>query len=161
MARRAEDWILCATKPGWEDKAARSLHQQHIEYYLPRFFDTLLKRRRVLFPSYIFARPDGSWVPLTGTRGISYVITFGEKPATVRHREVQALKARENEHGLVTVPQVTFVKGEPVLVGGGRFKDQIGLYQGQDGIARTKVLFDMMGRSVEVRIDTKLLKPTT
>jgi transcription antitermination factor NusG len=162
MARtRQEDWIVCACKPNWEVKAARNLYMQHIEYYLPRFYDPMLQRQRMLFPGYIFTRPHGSFIPLTGTRGISCIIRFGEELATVKHREVQRIKDQENQNGMVVLPQVMLIEGEPVLITGGRYKDQIGLYQGMDNFARIKVLFEMLGRPVRVTVDRKLARPTT
>jgi len=49
-------WCVARTKPNHELIARRKLRAEGITVYCPKYFDDLQRRRRLLFPSYIFIK---------------------------------------------------------------------------------------------------------
>ena len=85
-------WCVAYTHSGKENLAAGQLAAQGFKTYLPKYRKTVRHARRVrdikapLFPRYLFVAVDldcNLWRAINGTRGISYILTMGEKPATV------------------------------------------------------------------------------
>jgi transcription antitermination factor NusG len=93
------------THPSREFVAARNVRCQcHMIYYLPQFFDRLLKRRRPLFPSYLFIyTPDHNTGFLKRVTGISCVVGTDEHPAMLDNAIVDGLRAQENENGVISM----------------------------------------------------------
>ena len=149
-------WLVAKTDVKKENWAATNIEQQGYEYYLPKFKSVLRRRTEILFPGYIFCKTASSWRFLTGTRGVSYVLSFGDKPGTISDDFIQALKQRENAEGFVVLPQEDersrFVQGQSVRLRSGPFSGYIGLYDGQLASQRERVLLELMGRTVAVQV---------
>jgi len=154
------DWILARTKPSAERTAAHNIARQHHEFYLPYFYDRQRKRRQVLFASYIFVKVvDCCWSFLRGTIGVRGVVEFGDTPAIVPKRIIKELKARENKHGNIILPeQVELELGDKVLVRSGPFIGKTGLYEGMTSQTRANVMLMVLNQHTPVNIDRKLLE---
>ena len=96
-----QSWLLLYTKARAESWAEINLRRQGFSTLLPRV------RQRggfgPLFPRYLFVgAPLGTDLrPARSTRGVLYVVHFGEKPARVPLDVVQEIRGRMDEHGVV------------------------------------------------------------
>jgi transcriptional antiterminator RfaH len=160
-------WYVVQTQVNGEAKAADNLRRQGYEIYLPRY----LKRRhharkvdfiaRPLFPRYMFVAVDVAtqrWRSIQSTFGVSRLVTNGDEPAVVPEGVVQALKARENDKGLIKMDaRPAFALGDKVRVLAGAFMDNAGLFNGIADHDRVSILLDMLGRKVRVLLDVDLV----
>lgn len=163
----SERWYVVQTQSNSEARAAENLSRQGFEVYLPRF----LKRRRharkiehvaaPLFSRYLFVRIDVKaqrWRAIQSTFGVSHLVMLGDAPAPVPDAVVDALRARHDGKGLVTLDQApVFKPGDKVRVLGGAFMDNLGLFDGQSDRERIAILLDLLGRKVRVVIDADLI----
>ncbi len=98
-------WYSIQTKPKQELIAEKNPKNQCFECYI-----TLLKVEKIqtssleifkvpLFPRYLFILLEfgfesKSWVPLRSTKGVSYLVKFGQKPAKVHDELIGLIKSR-------------------------------------------------------------------
>lgn len=96
-------WLLLYTKARAESWADVNLRKQGFATLLPRV------RQRdgfgPLFPRYVFlGAPAGSdFRSARSTRGVLYVVHCGERPARVPLEVIDDIRARMDEHGVVTL----------------------------------------------------------
>ena len=98
-------WQLVYTKARAERWVELNLRRQHFLTLLP-----LVRGRagfQPLFPRYVFVgfAPGQNARPITGTRGVQYVVHFGYQPARVPLEVVLDVKARMDVHGVVQLEQ--------------------------------------------------------
>lgn len=148
-------WIVAKVEPKKEKFVAENIERQKHEYYLPRFRES--GKTKLLFPGYIFCRVEGSWRFLSGTFGVIYVISFGERPGVVPDDVIEGMKSQEGPDGFVILPKrdelPRLEKGQSVVLLKGAFLGYIGIYDGQTARDRERVLLDLMGRKVVVRVN--------
>ena len=78
------------------------------------------------------------------------MIIDGERPARLPGRVVEEMRAHEVA-GFVRLPPAPQPRhGDPARLIRGPFEGQLGLYQGQNGRERTRILLGWLGRSVMV-----------
>lgn len=155
-------WIVAMTKPNHERIALANLQNQGFVCYLP-----LCKQRRKpvgpwsirpVFPRYMFVAQEQMWRSMTGTRGISYVLSNDDGPCTLPDAEIDRIKAREDKHGIVQLADPPkFLIGEKVKAQDGPWAGHLLIYDGMLPRERVRVLFEMMGRKVPIEVDEKLL----
>jgi transcription antitermination factor NusG len=162
-------WLCARTKPSRELWAAENVVNQGHDYYLPRTLEQVIvvgisgtrkeMRAKVLFPGFLFVRTNGEWHFLLGTFGVSLIL-FGNSPAVVPDKVIDAMKARE-VNGYVELPapkQQRRKVGDAVRVRDGAFSGHVGIYQGMNARDRSKVLLDMLGQKTNVLIADALLE---
>jgi transcription termination factor NusG len=94
-------WLLVYTKPRAERWVELNLRRQNFLTLLP------LVRGRAgftpLFPRYLFVgiEADISARPISGTRGVQYIVHFGDQPARVPLEVILDVNARMDAHGVV------------------------------------------------------------
>src|SRR5690554_6923408 len=97
-------WYLIKAKPGQTERAAEELRNQEFEVFSPCIQVERVRRgQRVLkteplFPGYLFielSETGSNWRPIRSTRGVAYIVTFGNKPAVVPDQVVENLRERE------------------------------------------------------------------
>lgn len=151
-------WYVVRTHPHAEARAAAHLGQQGFQTYLPRYLKTRHHARRVefvraaIFPRYLFVLVDMAsqrWRAISSTFGVVRLVCNGNQPAQVSETVISALRARENEDGLIRLPaKPRFVPGDPVRFLDGAFADCLGLFEGMRDSERVSVLLDLLGRKV-------------
>jgi transcriptional antiterminator RfaH len=160
-------WYVVQTQVNGEAKAAQNLQRQGYEIYLPRY----LKRRRharkidltakPLFPRYMFVAIDMAtqrWRSIQSTFGVARLVTNGDDPAAVPEGVVHALRAREDDKGLIRLDsKPAFAPGDKVRVLAGAFMDSAGLFSGLADHDRVSILLDMLGRKVRVLLDADMV----
>lgn len=153
-------WYVAQTLVRSEEKARLNLERQGFDPYLPRYLREIRHARRKdvvkapLFPGYIFVHLDldtAPWRSINGTLGISHLICNGERPAAVPDGVVDEIRAREDNHGLITLIPKQFQKGEALRIVSGAFADCLGLFEKMADRDRVVMLLDLLGRKVRVK----------
>jgi transcriptional antiterminator RfaH len=165
LAAGAARWHIVYTKPRQESHALRELENQHYICFLPRINLKKIVRGRVvlvkepLFPRYLFIRLDtitSNWSPIRNTRGVSSLVSFGGRFATLGDIYIEALQHYEQRE-----PTPPFSPGERVEIADGPFAGLDGLYQMTDGDARALVLVEMMRQPQKLSFSIASLRKTS
>lgn len=155
-------WVVANTKVQREAWAAENVERQGFDCYLPKIApssSSAAKKPQCLFPRYLFVKTDGRWRFLLGTYGLLGVVMGSKGPAVLPDTVLNALKAREGEDGLITLPKApTFRPNGKVRVTDGTFSGCLGIYETHDGETRARILLDLLGRKVRVLIDENTLE---
>jgi transcriptional antiterminator RfaH len=133
--------------------AAGHLEARGFEVFLPR----IETKRTVapLFCGYLFVKIIDRWRVVERTFGVLSLIRFGETPARVPDREIEALRSRVNERGIIALPPEpptrVWRKGDEVRVNiaGVAFS---GIHSGTSSRDRELILMSVLGsvRAVDV-----------
>lgn len=141
-------WYVVQTKPHQEFRALEQLQNQDYDCYLPTLQITKPRRGKLmpvivpLFSRYLFIRLDAvnaDWGPIRSTRGVSSMVAFGERFATLPDKYVSALQdmaQRSSSH--------SFASGEQGAMKAGAFSVLHELYQLPDGQSRAFALIELM-----------------
>lgn len=161
-------WYVVHAQPNAEAKAVRHLANQGFRPYLPRHAKRRRHARRVeeiaapLFPRYFFVRLDLAaerWRAIRSTVGVAELVRHGEAPAPVPEGIVEAIKASEDERGLVVLrPAADFRKGDKVTIAEGALEGCAGLFEAMSDDERVIVLLELLGREVRVRVAPAALR---
>ena len=160
-------WYVVQTLVNGEAKAAENLRRQGYETYLPRYLKRRRHARKVdfapkpLFPRYMFVAIDMAtqrWRSVQSTIGVLRFVSNGDGPAAVPDGVVNALRAREDAKGFVSLDAAPpFAPGDKVRVVAGAFVDNAGLFNGVADHDRVAILLEMLGRKVRVMLDADLV----
>lgn len=160
------DWFIVRTQSRAEERAAWHLNNQGFNAYLPRYSKQIRHARksktvlRPLFPSYVFVYIDTEnqrWRAINGTVGVIELVQFGDGPKPIRAEIVEAIRARENSDGVVSLAPPSLKKGDSVRVREGAFADCVALLEEVSDQKRVFLLLDLMGREVRVSMPTENL----
>jgi transcriptional antiterminator RfaH len=149
-------WAVVVTKPSLERRAAKHLKRQGLEVYLPVFVDAY-RRRRIMFPRYLFMKIVPGWQRAYRTEGVSSVLLSGLAPAQIAHKFIQKLKRSENRNGHCVIGQPVklqeFTIGQAVRVLRGQFANMLATYQlSADGAGVGVRDVQLLGKSVRIEI---------
>jgi transcriptional antiterminator RfaH len=161
------DWFVVATQPRKEALASSQLQNQGFYTFLATRWKTVRHGRRSrnvlapLFPGYLFASFDAGPATMravNGTRGIRHLLTNGEHPSVLPHGFVEMLASTLNSDG--TVSQQPYLKpGDKVECACGPFARQIGHLLSLDDRGRVRVLLDLLGTHIPVRVSVTDILP--
>lgn len=155
-------WSVARTHVGREAFSAEQLAARGYEIFLPK----LETRRTVepLFKGYVFLLiVDGHFLAANTCFGVVSLIKAGERPARVPDAEIQSLKNRLNDRGVIRLdppprpPPRAFAKGEKVkiIVGGSRFD---AIHTGLSRRQRELVLISVLGGRREIAVSSHLVE---
>jgi transcriptional antiterminator RfaH len=140
-------WYVVQTQVNAEAKAAANLGQQGFAVYLPRYLKLSSHARKMdtvmrpLFPRYLFVAIDLAtqrWRAIHSTLGVSHLVCWSGRPASVEDEVIDALKAREDEGGFIKlVHRSALSPGDKVRFVRGAFADSLALVE---GVSDQKVL---------------------
>jgi transcriptional antiterminator RfaH len=160
-------WYVVHSQVNGEAKAAQNLLRQGYQVYLPRYVKRRRHARKVdfvarpLFPRYLFVAIDMAtqrWRSIQSTLGVAHLVNNGDAPAVVPAGIIAALKARENDKGLIAIDaRPKFARGDKVRVLAGAFMDSAGLFDGMEDRDRVSILLDMLGGRIRVHLDADLV----
>lgn len=159
-------WYVVHTKPRQEELALLHLQRQGYVCYLPRLKIEKLRQRKLqiisepMFSRYLFIQLDSglnakSWSPIRSTTGVSQMVYFGSKPATVDAGLIHELQSREKSFP----EQALFRTGDRVQINQGAFAGLEAVYQLKDAQQRALVLLDFLSKKVTLPIDPAHLIP--
>ncbi|MBR0938022.1 transcription termination/antitermination protein NusG [Bradyrhizobium jicamae] len=160
-------WYVVQTRVNAEAKASANLCRQGFSVYLPRYLKRRSHARKVetvarpLFPRYLFVAIDLAaqrWRVIQSTVGVSQLVCWKDRPASVADGVIEALRAREDEDGFIKLARSSlFVPGDKVRIVAGAFIDSLALVEGVSDQQRVAVLLDLLGRKVRVLVGTDLV----
>lgn len=148
-------WYVVRTKPCQEERAVNNLSAWGIRTLVP-WLETrrIFGSKQPLFPSYVFALfdADGALHKVNLTRGVSYVVGFGGRPATVDDDIIASLRKRIGDSGVVRL-EAQFRAGDEVLIRSGPLKNFMGVFQKQmSGRERVRILLTSVGLNALVDV---------
>lgn len=123
-------WYAIYCRPRWEKKVNKLLTEKGIESYCPlnkirrKWSDRIKVVEEPLFKSYIFVQVDET--AHTDVRRVLGVINFvywNGKPAVVKDKEIQSIKAFLNEHEHVMIAPLELSVGQKVKIIAGPLMD--------------------------------------
>ena len=149
-------WFLIYTKPRQEEKAKVNLENQGFKTFFPIIatektsqpksisFEPLF--RRYLFIS-INAERD-NWVHIKSTRGVSHVITFGDKLTEVPNSVIDYLKSKVDDNDVLKLQTTrkTFQKGDELVIKQGVLQGKDATFLSMSGKERVRVMLSLMNR---------------
>jgi transcriptional antiterminator RfaH len=152
-------WYLIQCKPKEAFRAEEHLNNQHLECFLPTHS---VKRQRggrarwimePLFPHYLFIHLDNesNWGVIRSTRGVSKIVDFNGKPASVADSIVYALRhhcALLND----AEPQPIYKSGESVIITEGCFRELEAIVKTAKGEDRVILLLNILNRQQEIEL---------
>lgn len=160
-------WYVCLTKPRGEVQAQQRLSEQGYEVYLPRL--GLWRRSRgrwvrceqAMFPRYLFLRPGQAsqgLSPVRSTPGVSSLVRFGERPATLDHGTVLAIRGVEQQRRSIINNQSTpFRPGDCVIISDGPLRGLQGIVSAVAS-ERVAVLMSLLGRDQTLKLPMHCLQ---
>jgi len=164
-------WIVIRARPAKELTVAAYLRQRGHTPYVPRLWNPKRQLRQPLFPGYLFARLlgpafvflfnlPGCLGPIMGARPYAEAeATNLRQPASVIPEIIDALRARENAHGNIELPErAALVRGDQVKLLAGPFAGQLGIFQEQTSRERVAVLFQLFGRPTRMQVRSELVE---
>ena len=157
-------WFVVHTKPKQEKRALEELRNQKYYCFLPTVRIEKCRNRKIrvceepLFSRYLFIRLDraaSNWSSIRSTRGVSSLLTFGERYATLEDSWIDALQEMQS-----VIYQDLFKPGERVSIVSGPFAGLEGIFQEPDGDSRALIFIEMMSRQRKLRIPAEALRRT-
>ena len=155
-------WYLVQTKSRQEFRALEQLRNQGFHCFLPTLaveklvHGKLEKCAEPLFSRYLFIRLDlnrDNCSPIRSTRGVSKMVSFGGRLATLPDDCIEALERAQN-----APPKRLFNPGDRVAVVHGPFAGLEGIYQVDDGEARALILIELMNQPHKLKFAVNMLR---
>jgi transcriptional antiterminator RfaH len=156
-------WFCLKTQPKREHLAATALRRQFgVECFSPRLrFRRMTQRGPVwfveaMFPGYLFTKFVYSTQhrAVESSHGISGIVHFGDRLATLPENIVAALQSEVGSEEIVTL-DCSIKLGQSVQIIAGPFHGlEVLVTQLLPAKERIRVLFDFLGRSMEMEIST-------
>lgn len=154
-------WYAVYTQTGKETLAAQHLRNQGFEVYLPQY--QKLRRHAgkaeivaaPLFPRYLFAGIDlerQRWRSVNGTRGVSALVMFGDKPMPVPEPVLTEIRQREDETGFIRLNGPQFRRGQALRIVEGPMADTEALFEECVDGDRAILLISLLGRLVRTKM---------
>lgn len=143
-------WYVVYSKPKQEFRALEQLENQGFVCFLPTLHVEKVTGARgsacvqPLFSRYLFIRLDtmaGNWSSIRNTRGVTGLVKFGDRFASLPDEFVDTLK-----NGPRILLSKGFEVGERVAITEGPFGGLEGVYQAADGEARALILIEMLSQ---------------
>jgi transcriptional antiterminator RfaH len=161
-------WYLIYTKPSGESVACDNLARQGFYVYFPRLLQPAKRAGRrcyrvsPLFSRYVFLQLDESCqslAPVRSTVGISCIVQFGQRYATVPDSIVQDLRSRADPaSGLHTLVRPSRMSaGASVKVRIGLFEGLEGVFEREDGEERAVMLLNVLGYQAQLHVPSSLV----
>ena len=153
-------WYVVHTQPNGEGRADLHLRRQGCATYLPRYARRRRHARRQemvkrpLFPRYLFVALDlarDRWRAVHSTFGVNRLVLAGEEPLAVADDVIEAIRAREDDDGMVALGLPAGVgPGSRVRLVDGIFAEAKGVLERIADDRRVAILLELLGREVRV-----------
>lgn len=155
-------WYLIYTKPSQEDIALDNLERQGYETYLPKILSLRKKGGRSvkatapMFPRYLFIHLDNQvddWGPIRSTVGVQKLVRFGVEAARIPNTLIEHIRKRENEDGLVCLPDKEYKQGDKVRINSGPFEGYEAVFSEKQSKDRVIVLLGIAEKHIAINLD--------
>ena len=162
MLNTTPQWFAVLTRPNQERRARVNLERQGFACFLPEVENTRRSRIEALFPRYLFLKATPGVQNLStirSTRGVSTLVRFGERLATVPERIVETIRNRvDPETGLVRLPRLALHPGDRVSVDAGPLAGVEAVFKAPSSRQRVLLLMELLGRQITVEVDALSLR---
>jgi len=160
LSKLRKFWTIASTYSSQEERAAHHVEKLGFQFYLPRYDSgEFSERRSLLFPGYLMIRISEGWESIIRTPGVQRLFMSDEFPKRIRDEDVDSIRLREDDRGLVRLrPRVEV--GDHVRAEKGSYSGVEGIVQGMMARDRCQVLLRMLGREVTVELDERVLVAT-
>ena len=149
-------WFVVLANPQRESFVAERLSE--LEPYLPRFKNPK-GRIAPLFPGYLFVPKIEDWGPICTTVGVRSLLMSGDHPACIPSMVIAGWKSKERG-GIVQLPKPPrFRAGDRLTITQGSLKYRTVIYAEMSGRDRERVLIEMLGQFVSIRVPSAHLAP--
>lgn len=161
-------WFCVYTKAQREPYAEEHLRRQGFDVYFPRLRVKRLSRGKVepvirpMFPGYLFARfrYDEAFRPVTYTRGVRRVVSFGDQPTPVDDRIISEIRGHEDEYGVVHIQPRAIRPGAPVLITEGPFRGLDAVFEMElPDHERVVILLSEIALRARMEVDRNWIRP--
>jgi transcription antitermination factor NusG len=157
-----ERWFAVQSRPHREAVAVAQLHNQGFRVFLPLRSKTWRHARRIetrfvpFFPSYLFVALDldrDRWRSVNGTFGVQRLVMAGDdsRPVPLPRGFIEALQGQADDRGYLRLDELLRV-GQTVRIVSGPFGDRIGELVHLDDSGRVRLLIELLGGRVPVRL---------
>jgi len=159
-------WHLVQFKPNCAMIAKRNLARQGFEVFLPLKTQTriaqsnFIEEIKPLFPGYLFVGATNESGPIHSIRstyGVSHLVRFGTKAASVPPQLIDELKYRFNTEEVIGRNEA-FEKGEKVRLTHGPFTNLVGEVERTAPDHRVWLLLDVMNQRTRVSVAQSMLQ---
>jgi len=155
MSEIEENWYLIYTKPNQEERARSNLQNQEFSVFLPilSYDEKEGVYFEKMFPRYLFVLPskqDINWSKINSTRGVSYIVTFNNQPATLSSDVIRSLKKSCNKDGIYKqINQLNdYKKGDKVQISKGTLSGYEGIFLLKKAKDRVSILMQLANREI-------------
>lgn len=158
-------WFAVHSQPYREARAQAQLANQGFRVFMPKRLKTVRHARKLknvsapFFPRYLFIMFDPGccqWRSVNSTFGVSTLVMAGDRPQPVPAGVVEAMIASTDENGLLSFER-TLKPGGQVRLLAGPFAEQLGTLDRLDDSGRVRVLLQIMGGTIPVRLARELV----
>lgn len=158
------EWHVIYTKPRQEYRALEQLNNQGYTCFLPTLSSERIHRGKIekniepLFARYLFIQLNerhSNWAAIRNTRGVSRLVTFGDKAATLPDILIDTLQRTPE-----VIHKLLFKPGDLVEIIAGPLAGINAIYQGPDGATRALVLVEMMSQPHKLKIAVEMMRKT-
>jgi len=157
-----KEWFAVHTQSRKEINARQNLLNQSFEVYLPCFKRLIRHARQKhwgiapLFPRYLFVHTDlgaSRWRAINSTIGVDHLICQNDRPVAIDEQVISDIQNCEDPKGHVQLHRLfPFSVGDSVQFVEGALQDHRGQISEISEQQRVAVLFNMLGREVEVLV---------
>ena len=160
-----DNWYLLYCKPKQELRAQQHLINQGFSSFLPLISSVKVKAGKKvnvtepLFPRYLFLNvsKELNLSTIRNTRGVCGLVQFGQTPAMVSNKLVQALLSRQLTLHQQYLVQHKMQQGDVVEILSGPFAQFNAVFEMADGENRSLVLLQFLGQSVHLAVDNTII----
>ncbi len=159
-------WYVLYTKPNAEYQVAHHLERRGLTIFFPTV--RAIRPRPgyssvPLFPSYVFMQADMGTLNMSllrWTPGLRYIVTFGDKPATVPDAVIHFFQKKVDEiNSIGGLPSHHFKPGDKLIIRSGPMAGLEAIFEGPMGPAeRVRVLVEFLGRITRAQVPVELLE---
>jgi len=153
-------WLVLYTRPRWERKTARFLHEQHIEVFFPMREEVHVwsDRKKVvavpLFPGYIFVRigSERERLKALATDGALKYVHFGGSLAVVRDEIIENVRLAITRPRDVRVEKTPLSLGQEVRVQRGPLRGLTGILVEYRGHTRVAITIEAISQTLSIEV---------
>lgn len=154
-------WYLVYTKPQGERTARLHLERQGFRAYLPlmhgrRRASRTAEQTEPMFPRYLFVELDNAtdnWAPIRSTIGVANLVSFAQQAARVPDGLIEALRSREDEHGIQQVASRSLAPGDRIRIREGVFDGYEAIFEARTSKSRVVLLLEVAGKLARLQVD--------
>ena len=159
-------WSCIRAEPSRDKLAVLTVQQAGFVTFAPKIRVVFRREPVPLFNGYFFARIEAQWRAIERSPGVSHIIKFqADAPARIPDSEIEALRARTGEDGVVRLAAAqskrrhAFAAGEKVDIVLGPFRGLAAVHSGMSAAQREIVLLEILGATRRVAIATDFVAP--